>query len=398
VGHEHVRDPALERRFAKIEDISVRDVLWVDGAAKPLMKGGIADVLMAHARSTSSETVDESHTEEITMADFMARVLPEATGMEVLFKGEHIGNLMALTAPVHPEPRQLFRWPNDFAWSYCGNVADSIRERVKKAGGRVEGATLRISLSWYNFDDLDLHVYEPVGRGAASLYDHIFFGAKRGHTGGCLDVDMNAGHGTTREPVENVVWTNRVPDGAYKVVINNYTQRETTNPGFVVEVESGGKLSHFTYNKIVRQKQDVIVCTLHMKGGAIERIEAGDPGVSSAAVKQTKWNLTTEQFVKVTTVTLSPNYWGDNAVGNKHTFFVIDGCKCDEEMRGIYNEFLHPRLESHRKVFEIIGDKTKCKPNGDHLAGLGFSSTKRDSIVLRVRNGKGQRTYTVKVG
>ena len=391
-------ESALERRFAVIGDISVRDVLWVDGAAKPLMKGGIGDVLMSHARSTSTETVDESRSEEITLDDFMAKVLPGATGMEALFKNEHIGNLMALTAPVHPEPKQLFRWNNDFAWSYGGNVADSIKERVKKAGGRVEGATLRISLSWTNYDDLDIHVHEPQGRGVASTRDHIFFGNKQGWTGGRLDVDMNAGHGSTREPVENVVWTNRMTDGAYRVVVNNYCQRETNDPGFVVEVENGGKLSHFTYNKVVRNRQDVAVCTLHMKDGVINRIEAGDPGISSAAVKQEKWGLTTGQFVKVNTVTLSPNYWEDNAVGNRHTFFVLDGCKCDEDLRGIYNEFLNPRLEAHRKVFEVIGDKTKCQPTEAQLAGLGFSSTKKDSVIVRVRNGKGQRTYNVRIG
>jgi len=95
---------------------------------------------------------------------------------------------------------------------------------------------------------------------------------------------------------------------------------------------------------------------------------------------------------------LSPNYWGANAVGNKHTFFVLDGAVCDEDLRGIFNEFLHPRLEPHRKVFEVIGDKTKCRPTEGGLAGIGFSSTKKDSFVIRVRSGKGQRTYNVKIG
>lgn len=396
--HELDLESALERRFATIRDISVNDVLWVDGATKPLMKGGIGDVLMSHARSTSVASVDESRSEDIAIDDFIARVLPEATSMEVLFKNEHVGNLMALTAPSHPEPKQLFRWSNDFAWSYGGNVADSIKERVKKAGGRVEGTLLRVSLSWTNFDDLDLHIYEPAGRGVRNLSDHICFSSKRGASGGCLDVDMNAGGGTTRDPVENVVWTSKMPDGAYKVVVNSYCQRETTDVGFVVEVESEGKLSHFTYNKAVRNRADVTVCTLHMKGGAIDLIEQGDPGISSAAVKQDKWGLTTEQFVKVNTVTLSPNYWSDNAVGNKHTFFVLDGCKCDEDLRGIFNEFLHPRLEAHRKVFEVIGDKTKCQPTEGQLAGIGFSSTKKDSFVIRVRNGNAQRMYNVRIG
>lgn len=391
-------EPALERRFAVIGDISVRDVLWVDGSAKPLMKGGIGDTLMAHAQNASTATVDESRAEEITLDAFMANVLPGATGVEVLFKNEHVGNLVGITAPVHPEPKQLFRWTNDFGWSYGGNVADSIRERVKKAGGRVEGATLRVSLSWTNYDDLDLHIHEPAGRGTGSLYNHIFYGNKNGSSGGVLDVDMNAGGGHTREPVENIVWTRRVPDGAYRVVVNNYNQRETNDVGFVIEVECGGKTSHFSYNKAVRNKQDVTVCTLHMKDGAIERIEAGEPGVSATTLKQEKWGLTTGAFVKVNAVTLSPNYWGDNAVGNRHTFFVLDGCQCDEELRGIFNEFLHPRLEPHRKVMEIVGDKTKCRPTVGGLAGLGFSSTKKDNFVVRVRSGKSQRTFNVKVG
>jgi hypothetical protein len=223
-------ESALERRFAVIGDISVNDVKWVDGAVKPLMKGGIGDVLMQHAVAANPKNSEdeERRAEEIGLDDFMTRILPETSGMELLFKGEHLGNLMSLTAPVHPEPKQLFRWTNDFAWSYGGNVADSIKERVKKAGGKVEGAVLRISLSWFNFDDLDLHVHEPAGRGVRGLNEHIYFRNKRGWTGGTLDVDMNAGHGSTREAVENVVWTTAMPDGAYRVEVNNFAQRETS--------------------------------------------------------------------------------------------------------------------------------------------------------------------------
>lgn len=392
-------EPALERRFAVMGDISVNDVLWVDGAARPLMKGGIGDVLMAHAKSTHVSNGLAPNAEDISMDDFMSKVLPKATDLELLFKNEHVGNLMALTAPVDPQPRQLFKWTNDFAWSYGGNVADSIAERVKKAGGRVEGATLRVSLSWFNYDDLDLHVHEPAGRGTRGLNgEHISYRNKIGWTGGCLDVDMNAGGGQTRQPVENVAWKSTVPDGTYRVVVNNYSQRETTDVGFVVEVECGGKLHHFTYNKAVRGHQDIAVATLHMKGGVIERIEAGDPGISTTAISQTKWGLTTEQFVKVSTVTLSPNYWGANKVGNRHTFFVLDGCKSDEALRGIYNEFLHSRLEPHRKVFELIGDKTKCAPTDAQLAGVGFSSTKKAGLIVRARMGKTQRTYNISIG
>jgi hypothetical protein len=391
-------EPALERRFAVLGDVSVNDVLWTDGAVRPLMRGGIGDVLMQHAAAARSVEGDEKRAEEIGLDEFVARVLPETAGLEILFKGEHVGNLVSLTAPCHPEPKQLFRWTNDFAWSYGGNVADSIKERVKKAGGRVEGAALRVSLSWFNYDDLDLHVYEPTGRGAYALCDHIYFRNRRGWTGGELDVDMNAGEGKTREAVENVVWSKGPPDGAYRVVVNNYAQRETADPGFVIEVESAGRLSHYSYNKGVRNRADISVVILHVRGGVVERAEVGDPGVTAANISQEKWGLKTEQYVMVNAVMLSPNYWGDNAVGNKHTFFVLEGCKSDESTRGFYNEFLHPRLEPHRKVFEVIADKTKCRPTDGQLSGLGFSSTKRESFVVRARQGKKQRLFNVRVG
>jgi hypothetical protein len=392
-------ESALERRFAVVGDISVNDVKWVDGTVKPLMKGGIEDVLMAHvAASIRSTEADEQRAEEIGLDDFVATVLPETTGLEILFKGEHVGNLMSLTAPCHPEPKRLFRWPNDFAWSYGGNVADSIKERVKKAGGKVDGAVMRVSLSWFNYDDLDLHVHEPQARGMHSMADHIYFRNRCGWTGGTLDVDMNAGTGKTREAVENVVWSRTPPDGAYRVLVNNYTHRETNDPGFVVEVESGGKLAHYSYSKGVRNQQSVDVVTLHVKGGAVERVEVCDPAITAANISQERWGLQTEQYVKVSMVTLSPNYWAGSAVGNKHTFFVVDGCKSDEQARGFYSEFLHPRLEPHRKVFEVIGDKTKCRPTDGQLSGLGFSSTKRESFIVRAHQGKRQRVFNVRVG
>ena len=39
--------------------------------------------------------------------------------------------------------------------------------------------------------------------------------------------------------------------------MNNYSKRETSDVGFVIEVESGGKLSHFSYNK-ARTRQRTI--------------------------------------------------------------------------------------------------------------------------------------------
>jgi len=94
----------------------------------------------------------------------------------------------------------------------------------------------------------------------------------------------------------------------------------------------------------------------------------------------------------------SPNYWGDNAVGHKHYILVLKGAKNDEPTRGIYNEFLKPELEAHRKVLEVIGEKTKCPPADEQLSGLGFSSTKATSFLAKVQQGKKQRLYSVQIG
>lgn len=379
-------EPALERRFARIDDIGINDVLWVDSSVKPLMKGGIGERLMKAAVNNKVPGIAEP----ITIDDFLADVLPEATGMSVLFKGEHLGNLMSLTAPVHDEPKQLFQWGNDFAWSYAGNIADSsIKERVRKAGGKVTDVALRVSLSWFNTDDLDIHVVEPCG-------DHIYFNRMHGRDGGHLDIDMNVRR-PVRDAVENVVWA-QVPNGQYKVFVNNYTYRESRDIGFTVEVECQGKLHHFHYAKEVRNKENVDVVTIVVKDGAIKNMLVVGSAITTNTVSQEKWNLTTEKFVTVNAVTLSPNHWGDNEVGNRHTFFVLDGAKNDEPTRGIYNEFLHPRLVEHRKVFEVIGDKTKCQPTEGQLSGLGFSSTKKDTVTVRVRQGKRRRLFEVQMG
>jgi hypothetical protein len=77
---------------------------------------------------------------------------------------------------------------------------------------------------------------------------------------------------------------------------------------------------------------------------------------------------------------------------------VIDGCKTPDDVRGIYNEYLTQDLMQHRKVFEVLGAKTKCQPSDDQVSGLGFSSTQRQELNFSVttRDGK-KKTVTVVV-
>jgi hypothetical protein len=49
-------------------------------------------------------------------------------------------------------------------------------------------------------------------------------------------------------------------------------------------------------------------------------------------------------------------------------------------------------LEQHRRVFEVLGNKTKCQPSNNQLSGVGFSSTRSDSVNV-IADG---RPFTIK--
>lgn len=401
---------ALERRFARIDDVSVNDVLWVDSTVKSAMKGGLGDMLLQHAAKSQVVTVDEDKAESISMEDFMQKILPKVSTMEVLFKNSHQGNLVSLTAPVHAEPKQLFKWNNDFAWSYHGNIADSdLRKAVQARGGRVDGV-FRFSHSW-NYDRrnaslMDLHVFMPgstIGRELRQVNDHYGNGQRVGwnarkhlSSGGVQDVDYVEAAPVGYVPVENITFPelNRMPQGDYICKIHNWNLRPPTEGGFRAEIEFGGQVYAYEHLKPLGQKEWVTVATVTLKNGAFT-IQHHLP---CGSLTQEKWGMNTEQYVKVNAVTLSPNYWGENHVGNRHYIFLLEGAKNDEPTRGIYNEFLHSRLEEHRKVFEIIGDKTKCQPTEGQLSGLGFSSTKKDNVIIKVMTGKRQQLFNVHTG
>lgn len=370
----------LARRLATMKDVSVNDVLWVDNSAAGSMKDGVTDLLMKAAKSSARREATGSAL-DIGIDDFMKDVLPGLTGLELYVASGFTNNFVTLTAPVHPDTGRLFKWSNDYAWAYGGNVADSIKERVKKAGGNIT-APFRTSLSWFNSDDLDISVMEP-GCNVISY-------ASKVSRFGRLDVDMNAFGPKSLTPVENIAWQDP-QDGVYAVYVNQYQRRDTSNVGFVVEIESNGGITHLRYDRAVTGR--IEVATITLKNGAVSKI------VSSLAREESpvdKWGVTSGEYAKVNTVMYSPNFWGENATGNKHVIFAIDGCSCDEQMRGIFNEFLAVGLEKHRKVFETLGDVTKCPVTADQVSGLGFSSTRGDTVTVRAVSAKATKVFNIK--
>lgn len=373
---------SLPRRFATVADLTVNNVLFADRTSKKSMN--VFDDMKDEVKVSSQSL---SRVEEISIADFIANVLPKATSLEAMVENGHVNNLFSLVAPVNANAANLFKWGNPFSWSYNGEFAASIKERVKAAGGEVD-AFFRISLSWYNNDDLDLHVYEPSG-------EHIFFHNRESKTGGNLDIDMNGlgGMCKTRTPVENIFWKNeaRVRDGMYSIIVNNYSCREAIDTGFELEIEFKGQKYNFVYDKPVKTAQSIAVAKVRYSATkGLEIVES----IGAANASKEVWGINTNTFVPVTMVMNSPNHWDGEETGNRHYFFMLNGCKNPADTRGFYNEYLKSELNEHRKVLEILGNKLRAEHSEDQVSGIGFESTVRNHLIVKV-GGSFNRTLKV---
>ena len=374
---------ALPRRHAEITDITVNDVIFADRNAKKSMLGN--SVFQDLAEDIPVNPKKLGTVAEISIEDFIKDVVPNATSIEVLLESRHINNLMTLTAPSNKDAKNLFKWPNNFAWTYNGDLADSsIKDKVQAAGGKVNGY-LRCSLAWYNGDDLDIHIIQPRG-------SEIYYSNRTGASGGVLDVDMNAGGIHSRKPVENVIWEDEPRmEGMYTVYVHNFCKRDYHDVGFTVEIECNGEVREYTYTTDLRGHDKVTVARFEYSKA--KGIVIHDVLPSNSSDKET-WNLSTNKFHKVSLLTLSPNYWNGAEVGNKHYFFILDGCKNPSPVRGFFNEYLRSELSQDRKTFEMLANKMKAPYSDNQLSGLGFSSTIRNSVICKVT---GSFTRTIKV-
>lgn len=387
---------SLQRRFATLDDITVNNILFSNKDAAKRITGAM-DLFDEMEQDVAIDPKRFSKVEEISAEDFIKNVLPVAKELEVYLENKHIQNMVSLIAPEVADAKTMFKWNNGMSWAYTGNITDSdIKENVKAAGGSVTGI-VRFSIQWNDGNgkdnsDLDAHCLEPQGG------DHIYFSHKISrYTGGELDIDITDPIYQCKSnggvAVENITYPSkeRMKPGTYKFYVNQYSFRNSQ--GFKAEIEVNGEIHSYEYNTPVRGNVDVAEVILDQSGNfkVVDKL----PG-NCATISKDVWGIKTLQFTPVSVVCYSPNYWDEQkGIGHQHLFFMLKDCINPEEPNGYYNEFLKPELEQHRRVFEALGSKAHVKDVDDQLSGVGFSLTKRNDLIIKVK-GATERVVKVK--
>lgn len=372
---------SLARRYAKLDDITVNDILFSNKDSAKRIEGAV-DIFGELAKNTKGrKTKKFSKVEEVTVDTFINDILPTAREVELYLENKHSSNLVSLIAPENKDSKSMFKWGNNFGWAYSGNLTDSdMKDRVKAAGGNATG-DLRFSIQW-NEDgkdncDLDAHCIESTG------YEIYYGSAKKPNfspTRGQLDVDIIYPSG--KVAVENITWANRdtMKDGVYEFFVNQFSG--SVKNGFRAEIEFDGQIYSFDYPHSMRSGENVKVAEVTLNNGKFTIKELIPSSVSSKEI----WGVKTNEFVPVSVICYSPNYWSnvENKVGHRHVFFMLKGCINDENPSGMFNEFLIQDLYEHRKVMEALASKMRVDDTDDQLSGVGFAMDKRAEVVVKV--------------
>lgn len=374
---------SINRRLAKPEDIPFDAMEFASNNTETKALDVFDDISLSAKKTVKNLNLNSIRV--VSYQEFKDMLTPDSK-IELLKNGSLAQHQMVLTAPKDDSSKNFFKWNNPIGWSYLNSdTTDAIKERVKQAGGNVEGE-LRVSLAWFNTDDLDLSCVNCSNRNQI-----IYFGNKQAF-GGHLDVDMNvSATNASTTPVENIYWETlkHLPYGKYAIQVNqfNLRNRDSDTVGFKLQVEIQGVIHNFSYPNLVRMQYEPVIEIEHNSSGVEITY------VNPALIKESVTSATGE-FIPVKSIIKSPQQW-DNDNGMKQHFFITEDFEIDKPVRGFFNEFLDPALTEHRKVFEIVGSRTKIEPESNSVRGYGFSESSGNSVIVSVTGSKGSQLVKV---
>lgn len=402
---------SLQRRFANLDDITVNNILFSNrDAAKRIV--GADDIFGEMEKDVAVNPRKFSKVDEIPVKDFIENILPTAKDIEIYLENKHTSNMVSLIAPKIKNSKTMFKWNNGFSWAYSGNITDSdITQRVQNAGGRIDGV-LRFSHSW-NYEGMrngslmDLHVFMPGSnqkveyKNGKEIHDNYGNNERVGWnhrqhlpSGGVQDVDYVNVAPVGYIPVENTTFPSieKLKEGIYTFKIHNWNFRNPTTGGFKAEIAFDGQVYRFIRREPLQHKEWITLAKLELKNGHFEIIEMMENDTTPIEI----WGLKTNQFIPVSAISYSPNYFDEqDGIGHRHLFFFLKDCVNAEEPNGYYNEFLKNELAEHKRVFEALGAKCHVENTEDQLSGIGFSMTKRAELIVKVK-GATERIMKVK--
>jgi hypothetical protein len=402
---------SFQRRFATLEDAlngSINEVSHINISKKKAP----ASNLFANVKTVNSgilsrhKKAEFDAIETVDIQTFINSILPNSKSIQVFLENGFGNNLVTLTTAIDPTCKNPFKWnDNQFSWTYNGNFAgkSNLTQRVISKGGRVDGV-LRFTHSWNELEPndslMDGHVFMPGNSGpSAKVCDNYGSGQRVGWnrrndltSGGVQDVDYVNAAPAGYIPVENITFPSldKLKDGKYTYRIHNWNKRRSYGRG-KAEIAFNGELYEYIY-PATSHKEWVDVATVTLSKGSWSIEHHLEP---VGATSNIMWGLDSNQFHKVNLISLSPNYWGENKIGNKHYFFFLEGCHSDSPMRSFHIENLNGELLAHRKVLEIYGMTDKLEPTTKQLAGLGFTDDSKETLIVKVE-GSFKRTVRIK--
>ncbi len=369
---------SLAFRFAELTDLSVNNVLYTIRSAKAKMNNDVFDNLLEETEA-KSHVKNLNKIAEVTIDKFLKDIVPGSTKIELLHSDGIAPNEMTMLAPVNKDAPNILKWGNNFSWAYTGDVTDSLKEKVKIAGGNTEGV-LRFTIHWFNNDDLDAHCM--VGT------SHIYYGSKdHPRIGASLDVDIIHPSREKRPIVENIIFTKYPNNKSIRFYIHQFAKRSNTKYGYEAEVEFGGKIYKFSSDKAVTV--NVPIMTLACTNNVFKITTMNETDLASDENVIQKGT-----FKEISVITTSPNTWEKHSAGPLHYFFIEKDKKVNWTPRAFFVEYLDPKFNEHRKVFEVLGSKLKVQESPNQLSGYGFIATYPKTLFFRV-TGKFKRILKV---